>query len=99
MEYCSPQGDCRESPVLNNNSFSLEGLIPQRSVYTWRARSLDDAGNSKGYSAPRTITLSAPKQSNEESNQGCQQSTKHGQSLLFFIMSVCLIWRRRLIHS
>jgi hypothetical protein len=73
VEYCTPEGACQESELLNNNSFSLENLIPTQVVYTWRARALDDAGNSLGYSTQRYLTLSKTSSESQEDDAGCSQ--------------------------
>lgn len=90
IEYCSPRGECQESNVLNNNSFSLEGLIPQLEVYTWRVRSLDEAGNSNGYSSVRYITLSVPSQSSTQDSGGCEQSSSKRPLPILFYLLLCL---------
>jgi PKD repeat protein len=100
VEYCSPQGDCQESAVLNNNSFTLEGLIPQRTVYTWRVRSFDEAGNSEGFSASRAITLSSPNTSNNQDDGGCQQPTGQPHKWpLFLIFAWVIITVRQSKYS
>ena len=78
VEYCTPEGACQESDLLNNNSFSLEGLIMTQVVYTWRVRSLDDAGNSLGYSSPRYLTLSDPQVDSRGDDGGCQLLRSRG---------------------
>lgn len=91
VEYCSANGACQESGILNNNSFSLEGLIPRLEVYSWRARSLDDEGNTSGYSAVRYITLSSPSANASESDGGCTQRSPKAAPL--WVLMILLLAR------
>ena len=103
VEYCTPEGACQESEILSNNSFSLEGLIPSQVVYTWRARSLDDAGNSLGYSAARYLTLSASNGAAQRDEGGCAQLTPESHLPLWGLLLLSLIAtlraRTRLKHT
>ena len=99
LEYCSPQGDCIESDLLNNNSYSLETLIPAQQVYSWRVRSLDTAGNSMGYSSYRYLTVSAASTMNSRNDGGCQTTAQSSPSslpsLTFLLAGLILFSRRR----
>lgn len=96
VEYCNPEGACQESALLNNNSFSLSDL-PTQIVYLWRVRSLDDAGNSLGYSSPRYITISAASESAGGGDEGCAQRGGHLPHTLIGLLgllALCLFrWR------
>ena len=97
VEYCSPEGDCQESEILSSNSFSLENLIPQKVVYSWRVKALDDADNTEGYSSSRYITLSVPSSSSDEG--GCQQTGQRFPTTLVLIIGLWLFLRRELTFA
>jgi hypothetical protein len=99
VEYCDPAGSCQESELLNSNAFSLEGLIPTQVIYSWSARSLDDAGNSLGYSNPRYLTLTSGGSEAGASTEGCSQvsgrTSSHVLALLITLLLTRVWWMRR----
>lgn len=98
VEYCSPEGDCAESDLLNSNSFSLNGLIPTKKVYSWRVRSTDEAGHSLGYSAPRYLTIIKSTSQNSQQDEGCQQSERSPSYMILLILFLFHL-RRPLIRE
>lgn len=94
VEYCSPQGNCQESEILDNNSYSLENLIPELEVYRWRVQSFDDANNTLGYGASRSLSLISSSNENDDGSGGCQQKTTQNKStfgLIWLIFSLALL--------
>ena len=94
VEYCSPQGNCQESVLLNNNSYSLEDLIPELEVYRWRVQAFDDAGNTLGYGASRSLSLISSNDNADANQGGCQQDVQNSGSswrLLLFILALTLL--------
>ena len=85
VEYCSPQGNCQESEILNNNSYSLENLIPELEVFRWRVQSFDDADNTLGYGASRSLSLISSSGENDTDGGGCDQKTGQSKSILGII--------------
>ncbi len=94
VEYCSPQGICQESERLNNNSYSLEGLINEQEVYQWRVQAFDEAGNTLGYGASRSLSLISTSNEDSAEGGGCQQNSSNTLPtfwILAFMLSLVFI--------
>ena len=87
---------CIRDRLLSNNAFSLEGLIPTRVIYSWRARSLDDAGNSLGYSSIRYLTLTdSDSEGASDAGEGCMQTRTRDNLPIYLLALIIALWTRR----